>query len=354
MKRPQFDRLVLSESDSIQTPKLTNMENFMSEETELPSVMITVYGKPKQKKTSDALAAFPTALFCGVPSAITLVAQNELGFTPMVPPDSPKNLTDLTRLLQALGKSGKAKHYGAVVIDDFSHLCQQSMLEWVEDAPTGRSGKKDRFYPYQQLNQRLLEIAHAARHLGVHLTMNFHERTPGTNADGRFCPGGPDVPSRNQIETLPSWCDINVRAMVDPNYPDPWFPSIYYCDPTDPEWVTGDRTGVCTKKTPGNLREILRASESNYHLTRLSGLEWQDEVAESVAQDMLSGTAVQDAIQSAVSGRTDNPLHLRWACQDGIARGVLLQQARRSLFDFTAEEKKTANSPSLPPPPPGK
>ncbi len=62
---------------------------------EPPNVMITVYGKPKQKKTSDALAAFPTALFCGVPSAITLVAQNELGFTPSVHEDSPKNLTEL-------------------------------------------------------------------------------------------------------------------------------------------------------------------------------------------------------------------------------------------------------------------
>lgn len=326
----------------------------MTSENVLPTVMVTVYGKPKQKKTSDALAAFPTALFCGVPSAITLVAQNELGFTPTVHPDSPRNLGQLSAMLRTLGKSDKVKQYGAVVIDDFSHLCQQSMSEWVEESPTGRSGKKDRFYPYQQLNQHLLEVAQASRHLGVHLLMNFHERTPGTNADGRFCPGGPDVPSRNQVETLPSWCDINIRAMIDPNYPDPWFPSIYYCDPTDPEWVTGDRTGVCTKKTPGNLREILRASESNYQLERLPGLEWQDDVAESVAQDMLGGVAVQDAIQSAVSGRTEHPLHLRWACQDGIARGVLLQQAKRSLFEFQEKEQSTNNSPSLPPPPPSK
>ena len=326
----------------------------MTPEDTLPNVMITIYGKPKKKKTSDALAAFPRALFLGVPSAITLVAQNELGFSPSVHPDSPKNLTDLVSMLKRFAEiSDKASH-DALVVDDISHLCQRSMLEWTENGPAGRSGKKDRFYPYQQLNQHLLEIAHTSRYLGVHLLMNFHERTPGTNSEGRFCPGGPDVPSRNQIETLPAWCDINVRAMVDPNYPDPWFPSIYYCDPTDPEWVTGDRTGMCTTKTPGNIREILRASESNYKLSRLPGLEWQDDVAQSLADDMLGGAAVPDAIQSAVSGRTDNPLHLRWACQDGIARGVLLQQAERSLFDFTAEEKKEANSPTLPPPPPSK
>jgi len=324
----------------------------MTENNGLPTVMATVFGKPKQKKTSDALATFPTALFLGVPSAVTLVAQNELGFTPSVHPDSPKNLPDLVALLSAMAKTGSALQYGAVVIDDTSHLCQRSMLEWAEEAPTGRSGKKDRFYQYQQLNQHLLQIAHLSRHLGVHLLMTFHERMPGTNADGRFCPGGPDVPSRNQVETLPAWCDINVRAMVDPNYPDPWFPSIYYCDPTDPEWVTGDRTGVCSEKTPGNLREIMRASESNYKLSRLQGLEWQDEVAEIVAQAMISGTTVQDAIHAAVSGRTDNPLHLRWACQDGIARGVLAQQSSQSLFDFSEAEETTGNSPALPPPPP--
>jgi hypothetical protein len=319
---------------------------------EPPSVMITVYGKPKQKKTSDALAAFPTALFCGVPSAITLVAQNELGFTPTVHESPPQNLSQLAEMLRTLSKSDAAKQYGAVVIDDVSHLCQQSMLEWTENAPAGRSGKKDRFYPYQQLNQHLLEVAHASRHLGVHLLMNFHERMPGTNADGRFCPGGPDVPSRNQVETLPSWCDISVRSMIDPTYPDPWFPSVYYCDPTNPDWVTGDRTGVCTEKTPGNIREILRAGQSNYQLVRLSGLEWQDEVAQTVADAIVGGAAVQEAIQAAVSGRKESKLHLRWACQDGIARGILLKQADRSLFDFSDNTEASTSSPSLPPPPP--
>jgi|TARA_R100000149_G_C5877701_1_gene141722 hypothetical protein len=322
-------------------------------ENENPTVMITVYGKPKQKKTSDALAAFPRALFLGVPSAITLVAQNELGFTPSVHAESPKNLTELVSMLKSFTELDQSE-YDALVIDDTSHLCQRSMVEWQESAPMGRSGKKDKFYPYQQLSQHLLEIAHTSRYLNVHLLMNFHERTPGTNAEGRFCPGGPDVPSRNQVETLPSWCDINVRAMIDPTYPDPWFPGIYYCDPTNPEWVTGDRTGTCSAKTPGNLREILRASESNYHLSRLNGLEWQDEVAESIATDIIDGAAVQDAIQSAVSGRTDNRLHLRWACQDGIARGVLRQQSNQSLFDFSDNEQNQSSAPSLPPPPPTK
>ena len=317
-----------------------------------PTVMISVYGQPKKKKTSDALAAFPTALFLGVPSAVTLVAQNELGYTPTVHPQSPQTLPELVQMLTQLSQDpASLKPYGALVIDDASHLCKQSMLMWEEQAPKGRSGKTDRFFQYQQLNRHLLQMSSLSRHLGVHLVLTFHERDPGTNGDGFFCAGGPDVPSRNQVKTIPAWCDINVRAMVDPTYPDPWFPGVYYCDPTDPEWITGDRTGVCTRRTPGNLREILRASQSEYHLARIPGLEWQDDVADIVASLIVEGVPVKKAIQQAVEGRNSDPLHLRWACRDGIARGVLNKQAQRSMFDFTTEAVETKQLAPPPPPP---
>ena len=320
-----------------------------------PTVMACIYGKPKKKKTSDVIAAFPGGLFIGVPSAIALVANNELGIQPAIHPNPPQTLPELVQLLETLAENPETlRPYGALIIDDTSHICQQSMLRWAEEAPTGRSGKKDRFFQYQELNRHLLQLAGLARHLGVHLAMTFHERAPGSNVDGRFCPGGPDVPSRNQVETLPAWCDINVRAMLAPTYPDPWFPSIYYCDPTDADWVTGDRTGVCSAKTPGNLREILRASSTNYQLARYPGLEWQDDVAEVVAMAIARGASVHDAIAQGVgSVQGVHSFHLRWACQDGIARGVLMQQHKKDLFDFDAAEKQGSGpSVSLPPPPP--
>ena len=297
----------------------------------LPAVMVTVYGQPKKKKTSDMLAAFPNALFVGVPSALTLVAQNELGFTPAVHPEPPQTLVQLVQLLETFAYNpAQAQQYGAIVIDDASHLCKRSMLEWEKQA--GRN----KFLPYQMLNKHLLHISGLARHLGVHMAMTFHERMPGTNADGLLCPGGPEVPSRNQVQTIPSWCDLNVRAMVDSTYPDPWFPGVYYCDPTDPEWITGDRLGVCSRKTPGNLREILRASNSGYQLSRIGGLEWQDGIAEEVAEYMMDGRSVKESIIEATrETKNMNPLHLRWACQDGVARGVLRKQRSKSLFDFS-------------------
>jgi len=175
----------------------------MTQHQSLPTVMVTVYGQPKKKKTSDALAAFPTALFVGVPAALTLVAQNELGYTPAVHPQPPVTLPDLVQMLEQLSMDRSClQPYGALVIDDASHICKQSMLQWEDEAPTGRSGRKDRFYQYQQLDRHLLKMSALSRHLGVHLVLTFHERMPGTNADGMFCAGGPDVPSRNQVILL--------------------------------------------------------------------------------------------------------------------------------------------------------
>ena len=327
--------------------------------TDNPTVMVTVYGKPKKKKTSDVLAAFPTALCIGVPSAITLVGQNELGFTPAVHPEPPQTLPELIGLLEYAHKTGLARQYGAVIIDDASHICDRSMMVWNEEAPAGKSGKKDKFYAYQQLNKHLLMLSGLSRHMGVHLAFTFHERMPGTNADVFFCPGDPNVLSSNQVETLPSWCNINVRAMVDSTYPDPWFPGIYFCDPTSPDWVTGDRTGVCWAKTPGNLREILRASAGGYQLSRVPGLEWQDDVADALCERIMATGDVHGSIKGISE---EHPLfhaghqqiHLRWACQDGIARATFQKRKARNLFDLAPkDDPKKGGGVPLPPPPPG-
>jgi hypothetical protein len=317
--------------------------------TSPPSVMITVYGKPKKKKTSDVLAAFPTALCIGVPSAIALVAENELGFTPAIHPEPPQTLPELVALLDYLSRSGLARQYGAIVVDDASHICDRSLAVWHEEAPLGKSGKKDKFYAYQQLNKYLLAMSGLARHMGVHLVFTFHERAPGTDSDGFFQPGGPSLGSRKQTEVLPSWCDINVRAMIDSTYPDPWFPGVYFCDPTNPEWVTGDRTGVCWAKTPGNLREILRASAGGYQLTRVPGLEWQEEVADALAQMIVDTGDINGSIKAISESHPrfkdgSSQIHLRWACQDGIARATFMKRKARNLFDLTPKDEPKKSS----------
>jgi hypothetical protein len=320
-----------------------------------PQVLGIVLGKPKRGKTSDMLAAFPGALFLGVPGAITLVAQNELGFSPAVYGQPPQTLDDLLSVLGSIDPAQLSEDYGAVVIDDASHIARRSMLQWELEAPKGRSGKPDRFYPYQQLGKRLLELTGLARHIGSHLMMTFHERPPSVSPDGTFTSGGPDVPSRNQVEILPSWCDITVRAIIDKESIDPWFPNAYACDPRDPEWVTGCRVlNSMNTQMPANMREILRASETDYRLDRITGLDWQDELADEIAGRMTQETVKGIVADIAAKHSQYAPLHIRWACRDGIARGVLNRQLSRSLFDFPEETTPTNGSgrPVLPPPPP--
>jgi len=319
-----------------------------------PPILAVIYGKPKRGKTADAIAAFPTALCVGVPSNLNFIAQDVLGFAPAIHPEPPQTLPELILLLDQIEAQNLQDSYGALIIDDATHICKQSMLEWEDNAPKGRSGKKDRFYPYQQLNRHLLQLAGKARHIGLHVVMTFHERGAGTNAMDQFSPGGPDVPSRNQVETIPSWCDINVRAVLNPDSPDPWLRAAYYVDVEDPQWVTGDRTGVCWDTTPRNLREILRASRGGYQPPRLQGLEWQDEVADEVACRMLAGEAPQAIAQDISKRDLGHELHVRWACQDGIARAMLRKRRERGLFDFStsATVNGRAAATAAPPPPP--
>jgi len=162
---------------------------------------------------------------------------------------------------------------------------------------------------------------------------------------------------------------------------------VYFCDPTNPEWVTGDRTGVCWAKTPGNLREILRASAGGYALwvtgdrtgvcwaktpgnlreilrasaggyalARVPGLEWQDDVADELADLIVESGDVPGSIKKIsvehprFSDGTQQ-IHLRWACQDGIARATFRKRKARNLFDLTPkEEPKKGNGVPVPPP----
>mgnify|MGYP007059409057 FL=1 len=102
---------------------------------------------------------------------------------------------------------------------------------------------------------------------------------------------------------------------------------------------------------------MLRPSAVDYGLSRRPGLEWQDEVADVVAAAVLSGD-VNEAVSAGVnkaqkfakgSGR-DTQLHVRWAVQDGIARGVIQKQRSDNLFKVL-EPPAPKKKGKTPPPP---
>ena len=119
--------------------------------------------------------------------------------------------------------------------------------------------------------------------------------------------------------------------------------------------MTGDRNGVGYAESPPNVRELLRASAVDYGLSRRPGLEWQDEVADVVASAVQAGD-INEAVSAGVnkaqkfakgSGR-DTQLHVRWAVQDGIARGVIQRQRSDNLFKVLEPPAKKGKAP--PPP----
>lgn len=321
-----------------------------------------VFGQPKRMKTSMVVSAFPNALWIpgeGI-NAIKSVAANEYGFEPIIYEHPIRTLPGLLDLLRMLVDQGLVDQYPAVCVDGFTALCDASIAYWQENPEITQSGKVDKFAPYQKLNKSLLRIAEASRHIGVNLFLVAHEQAP-SNGDGGFIPGGPSLGSKKQVTRVPAWCDFNARAVVNKDYPDPWAQGGLFVNIWDSNWVTGDRNGVAYAESPPNVREILRASAVDYNLTRIPGLEWQDEVADVVADVIATGEG-DDLIDQAVSaglaaasrfvtesGRRAQ-LHMRWAVQDGIARGVIQRRRSVSLFEKlpTPTKKKSAG----PPPPP--
>lgn len=325
------------------------------------TVMGLVFGQPKRMKTSMVASAFPNALW--IPgegmNAIRSVAMNEWGYEPTIYQDPVRTLPDLLDLMNMLEQENLVEDYPELCIDGMTALCETSLRVWQDNPKYTNSGKIDKFWPYQQLKDKLLRVAERARHIGITVFMVAHEQAPGSGMDGTFVPGGPSLGSKGQVVRVPAWCDFNARAVVNKDYPDPWVKGGLFVNINDTTWVTGDRNGVAYTESPPNVRELLRASSVDYGLSRLKGLEWQDEVA-----DIVAGIVAQGDIESAVnagvnaaqrhakgSGR-DTQLHIRWAVQDGIARGVIQVRRSRSMFDILELPSSTESGGKSPPPPP--
>lgn len=325
-------------------------------------VLGIVYGLPKRMKTSMVMSAFPNALW--IPgegaNAIRSVAQNEWGFDPIIYEHPIRTLPDLIDLLTMLEDEGLLSQYPEVCVDGVTALCESSLRTWFDNPRLTDKGKVDKFWPYQQLNDKLFRLAERVRHIEVNAFLVAHEQIPSIGQDGMPIPGGPSLGSKKQVLRVPAWCDFNARAVVNMEYPDPWMKGGLFVDTWDSTWVTGDRNGVTLANSPPNVRELLRASAGDYNLSRIEGLEWQDDIADVVAEAICADVAVSDAVDAGVaaaaahaqgSGRATQ-LHIRWAVQDGIARGVIRKQRSASLFSPVAPPPSLTKGKGKTPPPP--
>lgn len=326
----------------------------------LRAAMLLLYGDPKVcGKTTATLRAFPRACYIGVRSAIELIAQNTCGFTPAWIVETVTTLPELVGFLRwFVSAEGLAvrKRFGTseVVVDDISQMCSKSMLLWRVE------GGKDRYYAFNQLDQHLDWVSSLLRETGLLCALSAHKTSPVWSKDQvpqLITPGAPEVPSRNQLQSVPGWADFVAPMEPSTESLDPWWPRVIRVEQSaTPVWVAGDRNGVCWESTPANLREILLASKASYDLPRLPGLEFLDDVAAAVCEALHRGEQVLPLMERIFAHYRDYAIpdtpgerHVQWGCQDGIARYVI--QKRKQAGVLGALRASAARAAALAPPP---
>lgn len=293
----------------------------------VPAVVIG-YGPSKTGKTTDCIYSFPDAIFIALRAALK-PSEDVVGV--QIPDDHVLNLPTVTEATKEIRKiaARKGKKPSAVVVDDFSLLCESTMSV-LEKSKSG-------FKLWGALRDEVLEFRDACREGGMHVIVNAHENAPRT-VNGAYIRGGPRLPGRLP-EDFPANCDLVLRAVPDAMRPG--WKMAYRCTEADPAYVTGDRHGVTPDMAPMNLGEILRTA--GYRLPRPPGLEWMEEVVGAAAQSLFDRPAEENAILMNVTQHVVDRLRpgtgydeksrrrallvARWVIRDARDR-VILRRAR--------------------------
>lgn len=287
-----------------------------------PSFVLT-YCPSGWGKTVDCLYSFPEALFIAAPGALKPWL-NVVGL-PFEPANAPgvKTIMQATAIIQ---REAPKRKWNAIVLDDFSLLCEASFNE-IEKA--GKPGLQF----WGRVRDALLDFRGAARECGMHVILNAHERGPHNDEKKGYVRGGPMLPG-TMPEDLPKSCDMVLRVVREPAYPG--WPVVYSGKEGDPDYVEKDRHGFIpsTKVAPMNLGELMRrgfGTEGPFGIRRPRGLEWMEKVVTQITAQLgktVPGSEDQKALlrgfRPLIEAKyTKNPLHVRWVFRDAIARAAL-------------------------------
>lgn len=288
------------------------------------------YGDLGAGKSIDKVKAFPNALFLVPPGGLKS-AVSVLGF---MPPNIRKvrTLYDCMNVIaQEFLAADGASRYPAVGIDDATIVCDDTLIAMKEmGIGSTRSGNDEPRLRYLELATLLKGLRAQLTSVGVHVLLNWHERKP-TEHKGEHFPGGPETGSKSQTKTIAAIGDLVVRARLEQARV-PWT-SYYECKPGDLSYTYKDRFDLVGKRAPMNTGEILR--QAGYWVPRLNGLEWMDEIAGQIADDVLQqtgGAVPSGAHRSGTLGRWASHLlnqkvavpFVRWVVQDGLDRAEII------------------------------
>ena len=272
-------------------------------------VMILTYGMAGSGKTTDCGYSFPNGLFIAVRGALLSITHT-CGYTPAsVEADT---IDDATKIIRSLvDKGGK---YDAIIIDDFSYLSERTVNKWEK--------KLSGFTLWKKINDVTLNFREAARYANAHIILNCWAQEPKLKGDGTLLRGGPKL-TGNLVEAIPSLCDVVLKCGLEQGRK-PWA-GTYVCEPSS-RYVMKDRLAKCYALSPApmNLAEILRASD--YKISRLKDLSWQEEVVEKLSHDLdkcsdISATATQFLDQLTSKGI--DPRAARWTVRDALDRMII-------------------------------
>ena len=277
-----------------------------------PAFVLT-YAPSGNGKTVDCGYSFPAGLFIATRGALQSV-RNVCGYEPRV--EDAKTIDDVTKRISML----KPGEVDSVVIDDFSFLAEQTISAYEK--------KFSGFKLWGALRDSTLAFRNAARYASFHVVLNAWEQPPKTKEDGTRARGGPNLPGKLP-EQLPAMCDLVLRGSLDPMRK-PW-PGVYRCQVSS-DFVMKDRFHVAQKIDPApmNLGEIMRAV--GYKVARHPDLAWQEEIVETVAQQILAVSPAEmpnivNGVYKSLLTNGASPEAARWTMRDGVDRAVI----RRSI-----------------------
>jgi hypothetical protein len=310
------------------------------------------YGPLKYGKTGDELAAFPGAIYVAAPGALSC-AESLWGF-PQPKARDLETFSDVRKLAEGNDCNGSI----ALVIDDATLIADRTVNYYKRKGLTG-------WDIYGATNTSAIRMRDTLRRRGMHVVMTCHP-LPANTRDGVRHLGGPSFPGQIAAK-LPAAADLLLRAEPRPGAamatgglelgvgqngtalvptapaaPSSFgWPFVYRTSP-HPDWMQGSRYGT-PDMAPMNLGEILRLA--GFQIPRMKGLEWQENVAQALAQKLIEPPGLGDSarvrdilakVKDYVLTRfTKTEAHAYWALRDGYDRAVLWTAAagqRRALW----------------------
>jgi len=279
---------------------------------------IIVYGDSGTGKTTDAILSFPDAQFLALPGAMK--SARSVGHI-LIDIKPCQDLDQAVEHARAAKKSRKTK----IVVDDLSLLA--------ENQKSKLSDKYKGWDLWGAVQDSIVKFKTVCLDLGMLVLCNAHRTPPETDKDSNYLHGGPSMPTRALVRSIPHVAHTVLRVGLEDGRK-PW-PGVYHGLAGNPMWFQKDRHHVFGEISPMNLREGLLLA--GFELARHPELGWQDGIADKVCARLHAGESFPEVFALFMKGLTDkgrHPKHVRWALRDGRDRFEFQKQQHAALYEL--------------------